>query len=345
MEVVHPAFARLTDMQGQVVGILDALLSTPLAEADVAIDKALARMGELTGTDRVYVFRLRPTGDYVDNTHEWCAPGIASMRFRLLDIPAATVAGWHSAFLAGEDVLISDVAALPDMAPEKQVLLEQGIRSLAAVPMIQDGILHGFFGHDAVRDLRTFLPGEVHLIRAVAKVVHAVLSRRDAEAGLVAAHAETTEQRTRLEAVLGAMPDLIVELDRDGRFVTWHSGTIVVPEAVGAAVGALQDGFVLYDAQDRLVICNDRYREIYANSAPDIVPGATFESILRYGLARGEYASGIGREEDWLAERLARHRDSDSEIEQQLSDGRWLRIFEKAKPAGARLACGWTSPR
>ncbi|WP_372605443.1 PAS-domain containing protein, partial [Actibacterium sp.] len=104
-----------------------------------------------------------------------------------------------------------------------------------------------------------------------------------------------------------------------------------------AAVEAVQDGFVLYDHDDRLVMCNDRYRQIYADSAPAMLPGTTFEQILRYGLDRGHYKDAIGHEEDWLADRMNRHQRADGVIEQPLSDGRWLRILEQQTPDGGRV--------
>jgi len=108
-------------------------------------------------------------------------------------------------------------------------------------------------------------------------------------------------------------------------------------EQLITAVEALPDGFVLYDADDRLVLCNQRYLEIYPESAPAIVPGATFEEILRYGLARGQYPPAVGREEEWLAERLSAHRAANNAVEQKISGGRWLRIFEQATPDGGRV--------
>ena len=104
-----------------------------------------------------------------------------------------------------------------------------------------------------------------------------------------------------------------------------------------SAVEELPDGFVVFDPDDRLVTCNARFRELYAESAPAMVPGATFEEILRFGLARGQYAEAVGREEDWLATRLEKHRAGEVAIEQQLGDGRWLRIFEKATRDGGRV--------
>ena len=45
----------------------------------------------------------------------------------------------------------------------------------------------------------------------------------------------------------------------------------------------------MFDAADRLVVCNQRYRDIYAISAPFIQPGARFEDIVREGAMRGQY--------------------------------------------------------
>lgn len=105
-------------------------------------------------------------------------------------------------------------------------------------------------------------------------------------------------------------------------------------ERLVTAINALSDGFVLYDSEDRLVICNDTYRDFYPESADAMVPGATFESILRYGLERGQYADGIGREAAWLVNRMAQHKRHNDVVEQKLSNGRWLRIVERGTHDG-----------
>ncbi|MEL6218130.1 MAG: ATP-binding protein [Pseudomonadota bacterium] len=100
------------------------------------------------------------------------------------------------------------------------------------------------------------------------------------------------------------------------------------------AVNALPDGFVLFDAEDRMVICNDRFRELYDRSTPAIVKGARFEDILRYGLNRGQFPEAEGREEEWLADRLDRHFRADSAFEQRLREDRWLRVVERRTETG-----------
>lgn len=111
-----------------------------------------------------------------------------------------------------------------------------------------------------------------------------------------------------------------------------------------AAIDAIPDGFVLFDRAERLVLCNDRYRAIYPRSAEALRPGAPFEEILRHGLAHGQFPEAAGREEEWLADRLAAFRHLGGAAEQQLDDGRWLRVIEHETPMAAAWASASTSP-
>ncbi|MFM2341917.1 MAG: hypothetical protein RLZZ592_1570, partial [Pseudomonadota bacterium] len=122
-----------------------------------------------------------------------------------------------------------------------------------------------------------------------------------------------------------------------GGFVTTHlniTGHKLTETLLRGAIDAVNEAFVVYDPQDRLVFCNDKYRELYATSADLILPGSSFEAIVRAGAERGQYRGALGRIEDWVAERMAVHRAADGVVEQQLDDGRWLRIIERRMPDG-----------
>ncbi len=100
---------------------------------------------------------------------------------------------------------------------------------------------------------------------------------------------------------------------------------------VEAALDQMSEAFVLYDPQDRLVFCNARYREYYEISAPAVVVGATFEEILRYGCAHGQYDVDPNDQEAidaWIEYRLERHTNPGPPILQEIPGGRWLRIEE-----------------
>lgn len=101
-----------------------------------------------------------------------------------------------------------------------------------------------------------------------------------------------------------------------------------------ASINALEDAFVIYDADDRLVMCNEKYKSYYPLSQEFIKPGATFEEILREGVKRGEYVDAVGDEEDWIKRRMDWHRHGGPQLEQHLADGRWLRIAEQKTDTG-----------
>jgi PAS domain S-box-containing protein len=100
------------------------------------------------------------------------------------------------------------------------------------------------------------------------------------------------------------------------------------------AIDALEEAFVLYDPSDRLLLFNDRYQALYVESADLMVPGALFEDIVREGALRGQYAEAVGRVDEWVAERMAKHRYPDGPMIQTLKDGRLVRVLERRLPDG-----------
>jgi len=100
------------------------------------------------------------------------------------------------------------------------------------------------------------------------------------------------------------------------------------------AIETIDEAFAIYDPQDRLVLCNERYRQVYAEVDDLILPGVSFETLIRAGAERGGYAEAVGRVEDWVEERMALHRRADAEHLQPLADGRTLRVLERRLPDG-----------
>jgi signal transduction histidine kinase/CheY-like chemotaxis protein/HPt (histidine-containing phosphotransfer) domain-containing protein len=103
------------------------------------------------------------------------------------------------------------------------------------------------------------------------------------------------------------------------------------------AIETMPDGFVMFDAEDRLVICNQRYRELYAVSAPFITVGARFEDIIREGARRGQYPQAGEDIERFVAGTTAWHRGDHPSMERLLPDGRWLMVSERRTPDGGTV--------
>jgi diguanylate cyclase (GGDEF)-like protein/PAS domain S-box-containing protein len=100
-------------------------------------------------------------------------------------------------------------------------------------------------------------------------------------------------------------------------------------ERLREAIDILPQGIVFLDADGRYILWNKKYSEIYSRSSDLFRPGARLEDTIRVGVERGGYPEAIGREEEWIAERLAKLYQPAGRHEQVLSDGRCILIEER----------------
>jgi PAS domain S-box-containing protein len=96
-----------------------------------------------------------------------------------------------------------------------------------------------------------------------------------------------------------------------------------------AAIESVSDGFALFDADDRMVFCNSRFKEMNPDLAPKIVTGVTFEELLRENIAANRILNALGDEEDFIARRMEQHRNPSGPLVQRRQDGRWLELREE----------------
>ena len=104
---------------------------------------------------------------------------------------------------------------------------------------------------------------------------------------------------------------------------------------LSAAISSMSEGFVLYDRDQRVVACNDRYRDFYPQWAVDINAHGALPDLLRLGAARGLYDLEGRDAEEWVAWRMASHCRADgTPILLRLADGRVFRVRERTTPDG-----------
>ncbi|MCK1452991.1 EAL domain-containing protein [Bradyrhizobium sp. 35] len=145
--------------------------------------------------------------------------------------------------------------------------------------------------------------------------------------GWVATHEDITE-RHRIEMALAETKAAAEQAEAAARAAHTH---------LTEALDVVPEGLAVFDKDDRLVLWNRQYANFYAASQEALAAGAPFESILRAGLARGQYPKAIGREDEWLAERLARHALPRYSHEQHLPDDRWIRVEERRTADGGSI--------
>jgi HAMP domain-containing protein len=142
-----------------------------------------------------------------------------------------------------------------------------------------------------------------------------------------------SDELGRMAQALGVFRDTAIEVQK--------SNLREIAEArrrLSVAVESISEAFSLYDSEDRLVACNSKYRTlIFPNVADESLVGMTFETLIRRAAEHDDIEDARGRVEEWVQERLARHRHPSSAFLQRRRDGRWVIVSERKTDDGGQL--------
>lgn len=158
---------------------------------------------------------------------------------------------------------------------------------------------------------------------------------------VISAYNEMQAQQQEYEGELRDARDTLEDRvrDRTAELAAARDESLQARARLDDAIEAISEGFSLYDADDRLVVSNSRYREIlHGDDEAAIQPGESFPSILRAAIDRGLIADATEDAERWLAARLDRHRNPGPAHVQRYANGRWVRVSERRTQDGGTVA-------
>ena len=107
---------------------------------------------------------------------------------------------------------------------------------------------------------------------------------------------------------------------------------------IAAALEAISEGFLLFDPEDRVVLANSKYCEIFPEFASVELPGKSFEDLLKRRLESGKVQLQGVSPDDWIAKRLRIHRDPAGVVHEGRFGDRWVRVSKRKTPNGGTVA-------
>ncbi|MFZ5822675.1 MAG: PAS domain-containing protein [Chloroflexota bacterium] len=169
---------RRIEIETLLTTISSKFVAGALSNVDQDITQSLEMLGRFAKSDRTYLFLIAEDRASMDNTHEWCAPGIETHIDNLKGIPINTFPWLMERLEKFEIVNVPDVANLPPQAKaEKEEFQAEGIQSIVIVPIIYQNRLTGFMGFDAVSHQRTWEPDTIIVLRAAGETLITTIER------------------------------------------------------------------------------------------------------------------------------------------------------------------------
>ena len=142
-------------------------------------------------------------------------------------------------------------------------------------------------------------------------------------------------RRIGLRDVLGQLPEVIVtyEPDPDLTRATLNQ----MRTRLATAMEASTEAYGIYDASERLVLCNATYANLYPGPEGPLTLGMSFEAVLRRFIAHGGIKLAPEAVEPWIAKRKAERANPYHIAEFRVPDGRFFRLIERDTLDGGRL--------
>jgi len=103
------------------------------------------------------------------------------------------------------------------------------------------------------------------------------------------------------------------------------------------AIESISEGFTLFDPDDRLVLSNSRFSELLYPDSQAPTQGTTFEEMIRSAALEGHIHDAVGREEEWIKQRLEQHRNPTGSHIVHRGDGRWIQLTERKTEDGGTV--------
>lgn len=198
---------------------------------DSAVNSALGDVGQFSGACRSHLILLDRERQVIDNTHEWCAPGVRSELAASQNQQLTLIRDVLPKLEEGEVVHFPDVFSMDPSVELVEMLRGQGIRSMVLVPLMAGGRMEGFVGLECTTGPRKWTTEDVTMLRNVSEILAGALSRNRAE---LAIRSSETLHRNILNSLLEA----VFMTDATGRITfvnqSWKSVTGL---STGSAVG------------------------------------------------------------------------------------------------------------
>jgi diguanylate cyclase (GGDEF)-like protein len=105
-------------------------------------------------------------------------------------------------------------------------------------------------------------------------------------------------------------------------------------QRLDTAMNTMTQGLLLFDQDQRLIVCNSRYIEMYGLSADVVKPGIHFRDIVRHRLETGSFSGDVEAYCDDILRAVAGSRSALVET----SDGRLIEIRDEPVESGGWLA-------
>lgn len=148
------------------------------------------------------------------------------------------------------------------------------------------------------------------------------------------------ERRTPDGGIVGFRVDVTDLVEREKQLEKALSAQAMAEEVLKTAIEAIPEGFILFDSDDKLTLCNSRVKELYPLMASKLVPGVDFEDLLLYSIDKGSFKfdpNDPDARDRYIEERKRSFHAPHGRMIHNMVDGRVVQVEEQRLEDGSTV--------
>ena len=138
--------------------------------------------------------------------------------------------------------------------------------------------------------------------------------------------------------IVGVRTDISELKKREAELLEVREKADIEHQRLLDALETLDDGFILFDQDDNVILCNSAFKKMHAPVSDLLERGTSFREGMRAAIDRGVFDIGEQDPEKWLDEAVERrHTQTQSEHLVRFVDGRWVKRKDYQTSTGERV--------
>lgn len=191
-KIAEKELIKLSDLQHVLMNMASKYINISIEDIDESIKQSLAELSEFVDADRAHVMYYDWEKKVARNAYEWINPHIEHLVDELHEVPMKNMDWWVDKHRKGKTILVTDTFSLPANNAVRIMLEKNKIKSLIALPMMQQHQCTGFVGFFSVRQHHNYSEKEKHLLHVFCQIL-INLNRRAELENMLRKEKETTQ--------------------------------------------------------------------------------------------------------------------------------------------------------
>ncbi|MDD2284019.1 MAG: PAS domain S-box protein [Paludibacter sp.] len=160
-----------------LMNISTSFINLPLSEVEDAVHNSLAEISTFVNADQSYIIYYDFKNQIANIDYEWCNKGFSPRKKIYQTIPMEKMDNWVPTHLKGEVVYVYDINNY-DQKNVFEAVSVYGIKSIIAIPMMDNGKCLGYVSFDSIRENHIYTESEQNLFKVFAQLLVNIYKRR-----------------------------------------------------------------------------------------------------------------------------------------------------------------------